>query len=760
VKDDQDHVKNQKQENSKVSLCSSTTLHITNTDLEEGEERSGSSNTSRDNSPQEAKVQPLTTFFPTHPTSSNSYAVSHAIPQHVYAKHGDANPKSVDRKQRKRERRDERQRTGQILNRRIASSTLSYWRRINLNSDIQKWSDNLETLGVAEYQVHNLTEDILSPLEKQALAFGHNFIPKPRMNKDILKTAFADFARQVRLRYHFSKYGPSKSGADEDPEPPKKISKFYLKSTWKVPDVHLHPEIEEKLNDLRMDLNKLTRIHTGNNWSTLQQQTLIKLINKPDRLVITADKNLGYVYVTTDWYEAKVYKHLHSATYEDVTSHFSADTMNQIYNTMEALVLEYSFCLEPEEIKFTLKKSPWKAMKFYILAKVHKGYEDPSKVEGRPIAPSMTWITHNLSIWVAAELEKYIHLADTVLKDSTTLLNTLNSQELAYRIGKRNKAIYLISADVVALYPSINQARGLEAIHQFLINCPISEDRRNFTIRSLDLILRNCYSQFKDNIFLMKEGTAMGSSMCPAYANIFMYQTEKEYVKAFTESNDLLLYKRYIDDTCMIVQGTDKDVERIMEGLNELDPSIKFTFTSSRKSIDFLDIVITYKYHISKIITKVFQKKLNKYSYLPWKSWHTEHMKAGFIKGEAIRYARICSKEHDFKQIVQLFIIRLQKRGYPTAFILKAMSQVSWIYRDQYLINKEEDKEIPNIFKVEYNPIFDHKSLRKCLDKFSEQLTREVQPIPFSLKKRITICYKLPPKLHKNILKARKAKKY
>ncbi|KAF8572704.1 hypothetical protein K439DRAFT_1273599, partial [Ramaria rubella] len=55
---------------------------------------------------------------------------------------------------------------------------------------------------------------------------------------------------------------------------------------------------------------------------------------------------------------------------------------------------------------------------------------------------------------------------------------------------------------------------------------------------------------------------------------------------------------------------------------------------------------------------------LNNYPYLPFHSYHPDHNKAGFIKGEAIRYARLSSEKKDYENIIQLFKLRLQRRGY------------------------------------------------------------------------------------------------
>ena len=161
----------------------------------------------------------------------------------------------------------------------------------------------------------------------------------------------------------------------------------------------------------------------------------------------------------------------------------------------------------------------------------------------------------------------------------------------------------------------------------------------------------------------------------------------------------------------------------------------------------------------------MFQKKLNRYAYLPWSSFHTPANKAGFIKGEAIRYARLCSEELDYRKIINLFIIRLQKRGYPLEFIQRALSKVDYKKRLEYLAPKTRKREIPTIFKVEYNPIFRKRELRTVLDNFTKDLLfrAKLNPqllfeMPPRLCDRITLCFKLPKKLHKRVLKARKLK--
>ena len=190
--------------------------------------------------------------------------------------------------------------------------------------------------------------------------------------------------------------------------------------------------------------------------------------------------------------------------------------------------------------------------------------------------------------------------------------------------------------------------------------------------------------------------------------------------------------------------------------MNELNGNIRLVWTKPSPQCDFLDISLELNQHGIK--TKVFQKPLNKYSYLPWKSYHTKAQKQGFIKAETLRYARICSSRKDFNHMKKLFTLRLQRRGYPLLMINEVMSRVEWNQRIHNLFRKKNNKGlIPFLFKTEFNPIIDHSKIRKCLDEFTRDLEK-ITGIPITLKEKITICYSLPPTMHSLILRARKSK--
>jgi hypothetical protein len=537
------------------------------------------------------------------------------------------------------------------------------------------------------------------------------------------------------------------------------IPEYWLPTDWSPPIDSYHPIIESSLKKLNFKLNLMIG-PTLHNISPKQRTNLNTLLNDPDIIIVTADKNLGYVITDITWYEKACLDHLLSDSYINVTENFyindtSFITTNNLFNELCTKVTEYAenstislaeskwICQKPEKDKF------FTPSRFYILPKIHK-----TPIKGRPIVPSMTWLTFHLSEWISNQLNPLVsEHCPNVLRDSTQLIQNL----IQINDSKPHTFKYtLLTADVEALYPNMDIKTGLTLISDFLIELDWeSPQRRDFLLWAMEFTLTKGYIYFKGMIFQQTNGAAMGSPMIPPYANIFMHMLERKVIN--NHSQNILLYKRFIDDIFLIILNTPDIIQHVQNDLNNLKPFIKLTWTLPSLKIDFLDITITNDLKHSKFQTNTFQKPLNKYSYLPFKSYHTLSMKSGFIKGEAIRYARLCSRKKDFNKMIALFTIRLQRRGYPLPFINKSLQQVNFKQRTQYIINKKKQNQIPYIFKILYNSKVNHQTLREALNKFSHSITT-IPNLPKSLKQKVTICYKLPPPLHNKVLKARREK--
>ena len=100
----------------------------------------------------------------------------------------------------------------------------------------------------------------------------------------------------------------------------------------------------------------------------------------------------------------------------------------------------------------------------------------------------------------------------------------------------------------------------------------------NCTLATIDV-----KSNFAGKMFHQIQGTAMGTIMAPAYANIFMGDLEEKLIEDYHTTP--IVWKRYIDDVFCIWPGQPQDFENFVAYLNTKHHSIKFTYECSASSI-------------------------------------------------------------------------------------------------------------------------------------------------------------------------------
>ena len=106
----------------------------------------------------------------------------------------------------------------------------------------------------------------------------------------------------------------------------------------------------------------------------------------------------------------------------------------------------------------------------------------------------------------------------------------------------------------------------------------------------INIVLKNNVFEFNGNFYLQIQGTAMGTKMAPAYANIFMGELEKKLIAI--DKPHILVWKRFIDDIFVIWTGSETDFITYMEKLNQVHRTIKFTYEKSKTELTFLDVTL------------------------------------------------------------------------------------------------------------------------------------------------------------------------
>ena len=137
----------------------------------------------------------------------------------------------------------------------------------------------------------------------------------------------------------------------------------------------------------------------------------------------------------------------------------------------------------------------------------------------------------------------------------------------------------------------------------------------------LYLCNKNAHFTLNKKTYLQVDGVAMGSPLGPVLANIFTVDLERNIIP--TLSNDILLWKRYVDDTICFIKLT--FINKVVETYHT---NIKFTIeTETENKISFLNVLLLD----SLISTKVYRKNTNTDIYINRKSFSPNNWKWGTI---------------------------------------------------------------------------------------------------------------------------------
>jgi len=212
---------------------------------------------------------------------------------------------------------------------------------------------------------------------------------------------------------------------------------------------------------------------------------------------------------------------------------------------------------------------------------------------GRPIISGCEGPTERISSFVDYLLQPIAKTQQSYLKDTTDFINFIEKTKV-------EENAVLVSMDVTSLYTNIPQEEGIttvcNAYETFHKNSPPIPTR--FVREMLQLILKENSFQFNGKNYLQTHGTAMGTKVAVAFANIFMSAIETEIIRL--SSNKPLVWKRYIDGIFSLWNIDKKDIGLFIELANNHHPTIKFTAEISDTEITFLDACVHKSYRFER----------------------------------------------------------------------------------------------------------------------------------------------------------------
>ena len=279
-----------------------------------------------------------------------------------------------------------------------------------------------------------------------------------------------------------------------------------------------------------------------------------------------------------------------------------AKFLKQNYNFYTST--KHKNCLTKAEQKY-LTDFDWNSSNFYVNPKIHKSkeietnitnsetdyihMEEPADLKSRPIVASCNSpATHRLSTLIEIILKPLVPHLTTFIKDDWHFLRLL-PKTLSF------EDTILYNVDIVSLYTSITHELGIEAIDYWIHKSRTLIPERftsEFLLESLEFLLKNNNFIFDDQLYNQLQGTAMGMVAAPPYACLVLGYLEETKLfptllpKYFNKEQCKTIknyFKRYMDDG-FIPFDTSIDINTFISYLNEMHPSIKFTYEKAEMS--------------------------------------------------------------------------------------------------------------------------------------------------------------------------------
>ena len=549
--------------------------------------------------------------------------------------------------------------------------------------DKKRFQNNIES---RKQHIKNLSSTQLTDEQTTLLSRGLKFIPTPVTRENIIRRQllndFSHFARRMRLQYIFH-------GSNKEPHP------FHVKSHWNPP-VQPSVALETFLEEVKFELANIKLNRPKDNLSQGERYALKELSRDKSIVLKKADKGTTTVIMnrTDKLNEGQVQlDDIHN--YRPLEKPMVDTTAKKVHRLIRSLLQE-GHIDEMTAKWLSLTPDPPRIPVFYTLTKIHK----PTPV-GRPIISGCDGPTERISAFVDHLLQPIAQKQTSYLKDTTDFLNFIEKTKLP-------KNTILVSMDVTSLYTNIPQEEGMttvcEAYEEFYQENPPIPSR--YLREMLSLILQENSFQFNGKDYLQTHGTAMGTKMAVAFANIFMAKIETEILR---QSNTKpIFWKRYIDDVISMWNTSTDKIEEFLLEANSFHPTIKFTAEISETETTFL-VTKVYKgdrFRKESILdVRTHFKPTETFQYTNFYSCHPPGVTKGFIKGEALRLLRTNSSQFIFEENMRNFKTRLQNRDYPARIVEKHLSEIKFSDRKMSLAQKRktaQKKILP--FVTQYHP--------------------------------------------------------
>ena len=301
---------------------------------------------------------------------------------------------------------------------------------------------------------------------------------------------------------------------------------------------------------------------------------IIKEDNVHDCCLILAD-NSTYLKTTSDMVET------HNEEAKDIMGNISSNNRSHISQLFPVIATPGTFYALPKlhKLSHLISTNTNRHMTDGNLINtaqlIYKANSRNIRPPYRPIVSSKRTLTEHTSGYVDSIFHPLLHNIHSLITDTNYFLTKLN--HINHLITPEST---MITMDVNTLYTNIPHTDGINVCRSFLNRHTTDPALINDIPILIDCILTHNLFKFNNDHYLQIKGTAMGTKMAPAYANLFMDAMETSFLSSSPLKPSI--YYRYIDDIFLIWPHGNDSLTHFLEHANNIHKNIKFTNERSK----------------------------------------------------------------------------------------------------------------------------------------------------------------------------------
>lgn len=395
-------------------------------------------------------------------------------------------------------------------------------------------------------------------------------------------------------------------------------------------------------------------------------------VKNNNAMVTRADKSNATVIITKQLYQEKV----HQFILDNNIKKLDKDPTQIFVKNINNAINKCTNLFKDNSGKH-LKQINAQAPKFTGLPKLHK--------TNIPIRPLVNYTTAP-GYKVAKKLTEIIK-NNIIIQNDNSISNSMHLINITKDIRIENN-YKLASFDITNLYTNVPTQKTIEILKNNLENTgKLEQHIINELLYILDKILKQNYFTYNNEFYIQEKGLAMGSPLSGILAEVYLNHFENTHL--ITENNkfknQIILYKRYVDDTFIIFDGTARQLEKLKTYMNSVDHQIQFTAEIEQKQeINYLDITI--QKHNNRFQYKIYRKPTATDSVIHASSYHPYTQKMAAFNSLVYRLTNIPLKYEDYMEEVNTIKYVAVKNGYSSSIIDKLIRKYK---HNKKTINKE-----------------------------------------------------------------------